>query len=535
MTDMDFLLDDEPEQQEEAAGEPWRVMIVDDDESIHQTTKYALYGFSFLGSTVEWIDAYSAQEAKELALENPNISLIFLDVVMETDNAGLEFARWFRDMDINHATRIILRTGQPGQAPERSAIVEYDLHDYKTKTELTSEKLYTTMITALRSYRDLLIIQQAKAGLSKIIDSMQYLFSLQSMRRYAAGVLIQINALIDFRRSGIICAQAAGENGDMEILAEVGNFSTERGVIEGLIQHSFITREAIHEENYTLLTFVDQHGRLFSIYLENRRKLTDIEMNLLTVFCSSVSVGFGNIKLLEDLKRSHLAIVMALADLAEHRDNDTGAHVVRISQYVTRVAKRLFKNNRLKGKYDNAFLEKVGIAAMLHDVGKVGIPDRILQKPGPLDDEEREIMKTHPEIGAKILTKAAARTVDKKGYLQVATNIALYHHERWDGKGYPKGLCGEEIPIEARVTAVADVYDALRQKRCYKDSFPIEKCKAIIEEGKGTQFDPDVVDTFFEMLSEEGEADGKAFLDDIAYKLENHRPISEDQKDAGLK
>ena len=510
MDDMDFLLDDETEVVETAKGDPWRVMIIDDDESIHQTTKYALYGFSFLDSPVEWVDAYSAEEAKKIVLENPDVALIFLDVVMETDNAGLDFARWYRDSDINNATRIILRTGQPGQAPERRAIVEYDLHDYKTKTDLTSEKLFTTMITALRSYRDLRIIQQSRTGLGKIIDSMQYLFSLQSMKHYATGVLMQINAIINFRRAGIICARSVGPAESLEILAEVGAFDRNREAIEALLNQSLKTRESIHEDDFTVLTFVDQNGRLFSIYLENKHKLSEVELELIRVFCSSVSVGFGNVKLLEDLKRSHLGMVIAMADLAEKDDTDAVAHVLRISHYVTQTAQKLREMNYQRELFTPEFLEKVGVASILHDIGKAYIPEDILFKPGKLDPRERKIIETHAGLGFQALSKALEQADDKQGYLQLATSIAMNHHEWFDGSGYPNELKGQDIPMEARIVAVADVYDALRQKRCYKESLPKQECVKILEAGKGTQFDPVVVDAFLGVLKEEGEAEGVA-------------------------
>ena len=140
-------------------------------------------------------------------------------------------------------------------------------------------------------------------------------------------------------------------------------------------------------------------------------------------------------------------------------------------------------------------------SAPLHDIGKINIPDEVLNKPGKLDDEEFEIMKTHTTAGKRIIENAVS-TVEGDNYLKEARNMAAYHHERWDGKGYPEGIHGEVIPLSARIMAVADVFDALTSPRVYKPAFPLEKALSILDEGKGTQFDPKCVEVFMDSLAE---------------------------------
>ena len=140
-------------------------------------------------------------------------------------------------------------------------------------------------------------------------------------------------------------------------------------------------------------------------------------------------------------------------------------------------------------------------SAPLHDIGKINIPDEVLNKPGKLDDEEFEIMKTHTTAGKRIIENAIS-TVEGDNYLKEARNMAAYHHERWDGKGYPEGIHGEVIPLSARIMAVADVFDALTSPRVYKPAFPLEKALSILDEGKGTQFDPKCVEVFMDSLAE---------------------------------
>jgi putative two-component system response regulator len=193
-------------------------------------------------------------------------------------------------------------------------------------------------------------------------------------------------------------------------------------------------------------------------------------------------------KTLEALQIASLDSIHRLSRAAEYKDEDTGAHIERMSHYSEAVARKM--------GLDGKTVERILYAAPMHDVGKIGIPDKILLKPGKLDPDEWEIMKQHATIGARIL--GGSRT----GFIKLAEVIALTHHERWDGSGYPQGLRGTRIPIVGRITAIADVFDALTTRRPYKEPFSLEKSFAIIRESKGTHFDPDVVDAFFAVQDE---------------------------------
>ncbi len=194
-------------------------------------------------------------------------------------------------------------------------------------------------------------------------------------------------------------------------------------------------------------------------------------------------------------------LIITMADMVESRDSDTGAHVQKTAAYVRIILEGLKKKGYYAEKLTPKYMSDVENSAPLHDVGKINIPDAILNKPGKLTDEEYEIMKTHATAGKEIIEKAIS-TVQGASYLKEARNMAGYHHERWDGKGYPEGLSGEVIPLSARVMAVADVFDALSSPRVYKPAFPLEKALAILEEGSGTQFDPKCVEVFMESLPE---------------------------------
>ena len=194
-------------------------------------------------------------------------------------------------------------------------------------------------------------------------------------------------------------------------------------------------------------------------------------------------------------------LIITMADMVENRDRDTGAHVQKTAAYVRIILEGLKRKGYYAKKLTPKYMSDVEMSAPLHDVGKINISDAILNKPGKLTDEEYEIMKTHTTAGKEIMERAIS-TVRGENYLKEARNMAAYHHERWDGKGYPDGLYGEVIPLSARIMAVADVFDALSSKRVYKPAMPLEKALAIIEEGAGTQFDPKCVEVFLDSLDE---------------------------------
>lgn len=213
----------------------------------------------------------------------------------------------------------------------------------------------------------------------------------------------------------------------------------------------------------------------------------DLEI-IVESFASIAAVSIKNVQLKDSIKKAHLETIYRLSVAAEYKDTDTGSHIKRMSRYSEIMARNL--------GYDSSYCELILYASPLHDIGKLGIPDAILTKPAKLSPEEWDMMKKHTTMGYEILKDSSEKII------KFAASIALTHHERYDGNGYPNRLAGENIPIEGRIVAIADVFDALSTKRPYKDPWPLDKILDTIKDEHNKQFDGRIVDTFFSSLEE---------------------------------
>ncbi|MDF2904914.1 MAG: hypothetical protein K0R34_235 [Herbinix sp.] len=330
----------------------WKILIVDDDPDIHDITVMTLRRLVYEYRPLTFIKAYSSNEAIAQLKQHPDIAIALLDIVMEKDNSGLELVKIIREDMKNSNIRIIIRTGNPGLAPEESVTLNYDINDYRGKTELTAQSLRTAMITALRSYQSLVTI----TGLKQEIDDTQ--------------------------------------------------------------------RELIY----------------------------------------------------------------ALGELAETRCIDNSQHVKRVGLISALLARKLgFSPHRV---------ELIHLAASIHDVGKLAIDDKILNKAGKLTPEEYEQVKNHCLYGFELLKNS------ERELLKEAAIIAYEHHENYDGSGYPRGLKGNEIHLSSRIVALVDVFDALATKRVYKEKWPPKEITDYIHSQCGIKFDPNIVEIFFAHIEE---------------------------------
>jgi signal transduction histidine kinase len=295
-----------------APGPRWKVAVIDDDQAVHDGTRFALYDYALNGQRIEILSAYSGAEGRELLRTHPDIAVVLLDVVMESEDAGLDLVDYIRSELKNETVRIILRTGQPGQAPERRVIVDYDINDYKAKTELTADKLFTTLTAALRAYQQLQRMVETRRGLEIIVEAASTLFDFRSMQRLAEGVLTQIASLLNADCAGILVLRDEGNaEQSFAILAGSGCYRDLAGVIPNQPldeQLGFLVRQAFerrcHEFAHTrsVLYVKTGSGREIVVLLESPKPLSETDRTLVEVFCSRLSSAFDNVILYEQLQ-----------------------------------------------------------------------------------------------------------------------------------------------------------------------------------------------------------------------------------------
>ena len=300
------------------SGPAWKVAVIDDDPAVHEGTRFALYDYSLNGQGIEIISAYSAQAGRELMRNTKDIAVILLDVVMETDDAGLELVGFIRTQLQNEAVRIILRTGQPGQAPERKVIVDYDINDYKAKTELTADKLFTSLTAALRSYQQLQRMVETRRGLEMIIEGASTLYDFKSMQRLAEGVLTQIASLLNVECGGILVLRDAGGTQEkFSVLAGSGCYRRFAGaasageldaLLQEAVQSAFERRSHQFHPRLSALYIRTASSREVVVVLETTRPMSATDHKLVEVFCSRLSVAFDNVILYDQLRDANLRL-----------------------------------------------------------------------------------------------------------------------------------------------------------------------------------------------------------------------------------
>lgn len=493
-----LLFADETVIERQEDREPWKIVIADDEEEVHAVTRMVLDNFTFEGRGLELFSAYSGSDTKKLLHQHPDTAVLLLDVVMEEDTTGLEVVKYIREELENRFVRIILRTGQPGQAPERQVTMEYDINDYKEKTELTAQKLFTTIIGLLRAYRDLRKIEKSRKGLNQIAAISSSLFEQQSLTSFMHGLLDHLSLLLHIEQDGhssenIRLAVSSQQNMGYVLIAATEPYCESEGkpiseAIPSEICHILMQAAAQQQSLYFPKTYVGyfktKRDSEHLIYIQSQYELNDIDQELLKVLQTTIAVAFENIELTQAVIETQKEVIFTLGEIIEIRSQKTKEHTKKIAMYSHLLT--------LKAGLGDEAAKMIKLASSLHDVGKLGIPDAILHKPQPLTDQELEIFQQHPIIGYKILKDS------KQPVLQVAAQLALQHHERWDGQGYPQGLCGEEIHILARITSIADTFDEV----CGKGFREKANILSFFREQRGKRFDPALVDVFITHIDE---------------------------------
>ncbi len=493
---MEFLFadDDPPPPGSEAPSPslpPWKMLVVDDDPEVIAVTRLALTGFEFLGRRVQILSAHSGEAGREIFARESDIAVALIDVVMETDDAGLRLVEFIRKDCDNHTARVYLRTGQPGHAPVDRVIREYDIDDYKEKTELTAQKLRTLLYSGLRAYRDISTIQRQRDGMRRVILATSDILRSGSLREFASAVLGQLTELLGLRDTAIYClvlpAQGTGSraartlaaSGSLMEFADQGDLDSLPPAISARFQEALQRQESLHGDKDYVLYHRSFGGKENLLYVELTGAIAAHERELLELYAINVTLTFENLSVMEEMHATQGEVVGMLGDAVEQRGTSSAAHVqrvARISQVLARAA-----------GLDEASARQILLAAPLHDVGKIAVADSILLKAGSLDPDEWAAMKAHTELGAEMLARS------RREVLQLAATIARAHHEHWDGSGYPAGLAGEAIPFAGRVVSLADAFDSLASDRPYRVRWSDEQIRAYLQEQAGKRFDPQLV------------------------------------------
>jgi response regulator RpfG family c-di-GMP phosphodiesterase len=519
-TDDWLVFDDEQEEAERPLeqGSYWTILIVDDDPEIHTVTQLVLSNFHWKGLPLKFYHAYSAKEALEVLGEHDDIAVALVDVVMESDDAGLQLISAIRDQLGNHKIRLILRTGQPGSINESELIREYEINDYKNKTELTGAKLDTLLCTSLRTYNDLDRLEQQQTQLKSLVTHSPNLLAGLSKQDFCASTLETLTTLVDLGSQG--SSPCAGisfiqKKEGIEVLSYTQKFAHLSGyrkieeLPQGLVQLLHHCRQSSRQNSgFQETPTIDntskishqQHNRVITsgpcnlieltedafnqyyFYLENLTPLNQEAVRLLDAFALSMSEFFHEKTLHHEINEGLQELLFLACEAIEQRGQRSSHHTWRVALMSAELASQLGMNK------DE--VEMIKIAASVHDLGKIAVPKSILEKPNQLDGNEWQTIHKHAEIGSTLLGEHS------KQLLRYATTIALQHHERWDGSGYPNQLKGEAISLLGRITAVADAFDAMVNPSPYREPKSLEQALDEMRLQSGRQFDPKVLRAF---------------------------------------
>jgi len=492
-----FIFKEESEQDEvskpnKVNKKTWRILVVDDDDAIHQITRLVLVGANIEHRPLDIVSAYSSAEAKEILTHDDSFCMAFVDVVMETDHAGLELVEWIRKEKKNQAIRLILRTGQAGNAPEAKVIKEFDINDYKEKTDFTAGKMTTTVYASIRAYRDIMTIQRSLDAFKQLIKSTHDLLKINQFRLFGSAALNHLLTLMDVDSSALYIARTQQDFDEEKtnlIIACTGKYVSESDSLDNsdinedvkkLIQQAFNEKSHVSGGEYFVGYYETSPNASSVLYIEFEDDAEQFRSSLAELFATNVALILESLTKQHEIERTQKELLYIVGEAIEARCKETGAHVHRVALICELLAKKL--------NLEENFIEALKLASPLHDLGKIAVPEHILHKEGKLNDDEWQIMKTHAEIGCELLQQSKA-SISKLG-----ARLAHYHHENWDGSGYPEGLVGEDIPIEARIMALADVFDSLGSRRCYKKVWSEADIKSYLIEQRGKKFQPEFVD-----------------------------------------
>jgi signal transduction histidine kinase/CheY-like chemotaxis protein len=370
------------------AGPRWKIAVIDDDPAVHDGTRFALSDFMLHGQQIDILSASSAAEGRDLMARHPDIAAVLLDVIMETDGAGLDLVHFIRHTLKNETVRIILRTGQPGQAPERQVIVDYDINDYKAKTELTADKLFTTLAAALRSYQQLQRMVETRRGLEIIIDAAPTLYDFKSVQRLAEGVLTQIASLLNVDCGGILVLRESGEE-NVSVLAGSGCYTRLIGAtrldpeLREAVSEAFQRRDHQFLLHRSVLYIRTGSGRELVALLECRKQMSDTDQALIQIFGSRISAAFDNVILYEQVQEANAH----LEERVRQRTRELQQANMRLSSQWTRLQRANAFKSEVLGTVAHDLKNPLGVILGRAEM----LAEMVGDKESPIDNIKAQI------------------------------------------------------------------------------------------------------------------------------------------------
>lgn len=463
---------------------PWKLLIVDDDPDVHQATRMALRGVTFRGRTLEFIDAYSGTQALECLQKNPDTAVVFLDVVMETDDAGLRAALHIRERGFT-LVRLIVRTGFPGRAPERQVIVDYDIHDYQDKTGLSVQKLFTSVISALRAYDDLLALEDHRRGLMGVLEASSS-FDFNAVQRYVSRMLAEFTDLARLGSDNLVAVSRPSANalavpavltcfGRWDDVDAPGSLQELSAEVSSLIVQSLDTRRALSRACGRTL-FANNRGVDLVVFAAGEDAFVQSDAVLLEMFLMNVCQAISNHMSFSEMAGDRDAVLRDLALHGERWDANATLELDRLAALATAMATRLQTTLTYGNAIDARFICGIGIASQLHNLGN----DAVL---------------------IHVLSQQAVAGLGETGALGLARAILAGQYAHFDGSGDPGGLAGDAIALAARLVAVADAYVVMTSARPHRLALDAVSAQALMQKGAGTQFDPRMVEALLDVLA----------------------------------
>lgn len=482
----------------------WQVLVVSSRPDFHQGSGGGDRGFRILGRDVAFEYVDTLEEARRQCAQTVGIAIVLLDLdaVVATPERAIDGIKALRQPARNPHQRIVLVTSddsQWGQDWMDSALID----DVRSRSDLRQERFFRLLYANLRQYNEVLVADQSRKGIERIVDASSTILRRKMPERLARGGLqllcsvLGLGAAAQREPSFDAILVRISDQDEFDVLARLGATevgSPEAAEVPALAADDILaleppSRDALWSRKGTRLS-IRMRGESnvdYGVCISHDKGLPLTSDEVLHVFCRHLCNSMVAAEMHQSITRTQNGLILMLSEAIERRSMETSNHVRRVGEY-----SRLL--GRLYGFHEEE-ADRLLIAAALHDAGKVAIPDAILNKPGKLSPEERAIMETHASIGARMFEGQDLPV------LQAAMTIAIQHHERWDGCGYPARLKGEQIHIYGRIAGLADVFDALGSHRCYKPAWSLEDVLAFISAERERHFDPELVDLLLDNLS----------------------------------